>query len=861
KAYSLSNSYRRSSSLSASVSEIWVGSPDSESFPERSPPRRRMEALRKQASKLREQVARQQQAVFKQFGGGGYGSPDSLFADAAEYMQHQKIEKLYLSTRAAKHFQRDIVRGVEGYIVTGSKQVEIGNKLSEDSRKYGVGNTCTSGNTLSNAALSYARARSQMENEHGNLLKALGTQVAEPLRAMVVGAPLEDARHLAQRYDRMRQEAEAQATEVSKRHIKVRETAGTGDNISKLEAAEAKLQELKSNMAATGKEAVAAMAAVEAQQQRLTLQRLIAMVESEHNYHQKILQILEQLEAEMLLERQRIEASPNPVSENFMPPPPSYEEASGFFGSSAVDGTTETVEYFLAEVINSYQAETDVELNLSVGDYVVVRKVSDNGWAEGECKGKAGWFPCAYIEKRERVLASCSRITYASYWSSKLMLHGATGANGSGLRRTNVTRRFCQDLHLFPVEERRRIEASPKHAESWLPIPEEVDAAVCTVAKHAGSAFNVRDLAFTLTKNIVFRAAFGKRSDENQEEYIAVVQEISTLLGVFSVGDFIPWLSWMDPQGINKRLRVARATLDLFIDRIIDEHMASDAGNADMVGVMLAFLEESSHHHGQGEGDDLKGTLRLSRANIRAVMMDVMFGGTETVAIAIEWALADLLTSPDDLKRVQEELAMVVGLHRKVHESDLDKLSFLKCAIKETLRLHPPFPLLLHQTAEHCEVAGHDQRMGHRPRRVGMEGRRRISAVTIRPRRRRGRSGLQRQLLRVPALRVRQAVVPGHAAGHAPAGTRDGAAAALLHLGAARRHEADRARHGGRVRAVGTEGGAARGRPHTPTQLPTELIGSFLDLASTKERNKAASIPLYTPLSFALFAVFHTCNK
>ena len=35
-------------------------------------------------------------------------------------------------------------------------------------------------------------------------------KVAEPLRAMVVGAPLEDARHLAQRYDRMRQEAEAQ---------------------------------------------------------------------------------------------------------------------------------------------------------------------------------------------------------------------------------------------------------------------------------------------------------------------------------------------------------------------------------------------------------------------------------------------------------------------------------------------------------------------------------------------------------------------------------------------------------------------------------------------------------------------------
>ena len=38
------------------------------------------------------------------------------------------------------------------------------------------------------------------------------------------------------------------------------------------------MQELKANMAVLGKEASAALAAVEAQQQRLTLQRLVAMV-------------------------------------------------------------------------------------------------------------------------------------------------------------------------------------------------------------------------------------------------------------------------------------------------------------------------------------------------------------------------------------------------------------------------------------------------------------------------------------------------------------------------------------------------------------------------------------------------------
>ncbi|KAA8537560.1 hypothetical protein F0562_027168 [Nyssa sinensis] len=237
----------------------------------------KMDTIRKQATKLREQVAKQQQAVFKQFA-GGLGGSDNIVTDEVELQNHQKLEKLYISTRTGKRFQRDIVRGVEGYIVNGSKQVEIGTKLSEDSRKYGAENTCTSGSKLSKAALSYSRARAQMEKERGNLLKALGTQVAEPLRAMVMGAPLEDARHLAQRYDRVRQEAEAQAIEVSRRQAKVRESTGNPDNISKLEAAEAKLQELKSNMATLGKEAAAAMAAVEGQQQRLTLQRLIAMV-------------------------------------------------------------------------------------------------------------------------------------------------------------------------------------------------------------------------------------------------------------------------------------------------------------------------------------------------------------------------------------------------------------------------------------------------------------------------------------------------------------------------------------------------------------------------------------------------------
>ncbi|WVZ59575.1 hypothetical protein U9M48_009696 [Paspalum notatum var. saurae] len=234
----------------------------------------------------------------------------------------------------------------------------------------------------------------------------------------------------------------------------------------------------------------------------------------------------------------------------------------------------------------------------------------------------------------------------------------------------------------------------------------------------AAEAVNLGELIFTLTKNVIFRAAFGTRDGDGQDDFIAILQEFSKLFGAFNIGDFIPWLSWMDPQGINRRLRDARRALDRFIDKIIDEHMkrgkSPDDADADMVDDMLAFLAEAKPQldgntkgAAAADGDDLHNTLRLTRDNIKAIIMDVMFGGTETVASAIEWAMAEMMHSPDDLRRVQQELADVVGLDRNVSESDLDKLPFLKCVVKETLRLHPPIPLLLHETAEDCVVGGY----------------------------------------------------------------------------------------------------------------------------------------------------------
>ncbi|KAM3363056.1 cytochrome 84A1 [Capsicum galapagoense] len=257
---------------------------------------------------------------------------------------------------------------------------------------------------------------------------------------------------------------------------------------------------------------------------------------------------------------------------------------------------------------------------------------------------------------------------------------------------------------------------SRKRAESWDSVRDEVDSMVRIVTTNTGTSVNLGELVFGLTRNIIYRAAFGTCSDEGQDEFIKILQEFSKLFGAFNMADFIPWLGWVGQQGLNVRLAKARASLDGFIDSIIDDHIERRKANVnggtiddgdretDMVDELLAFYSEETKVN---EPEDLQNAIRLTRDNIKAIIMDVMFGGTETVASAIEWAMAHLMKNPEELKKVQQELTNVVGLNRKVEESDFEKLPYLKCCIKETLRLHPPIPLLLHETAEESTVSGY----------------------------------------------------------------------------------------------------------------------------------------------------------
>lgn len=169
---------------------------------------------------------------------------------------------------------------------------------------------------------------------------------------------------------------------------------------------------------------------------------------------------------------------------------------------------------------------------------------------------------------------------------------------------------------------------SRKRAESWESVRDEVEKTVRIVANKTGTAVNVGELVFKLTMDITYRAAFGAAAKEGQDEFIRILQEFSKLFGAFNIADFIPWLTWVDPQGLNSRLEKARKALDGFIDKIIDEHMqkkekmngvGNDEIETDMVDDLLAFY--TSEEAKVNETEDLQNAIRLTRDNIKAIIM------------------------------------------------------------------------------------------------------------------------------------------------------------------------------------------------------------------------------------------------
>lgn len=82
--------------------------------------------------------------------------------------------------------------------------------------------------------------------------------------------------------------------------------------------------------------------------------------------------------------------------------------------------------------------------------------------------------------------------------------------------------------------------------------------------------------------------------------------------------------------------------------------------------------------------------------------------GMHTTSAVSEWFMAEVVKNPNVMKKAQEEVRKVVGKKGKIDMNDINRMDYLKCVTKETLRLHPPAALLLpRETSESIELGGY----------------------------------------------------------------------------------------------------------------------------------------------------------
>ncbi|KAL1812414.1 hypothetical protein ACET3Z_022479 [Daucus carota] len=232
---------------------------------------------------------------------------------------------------------------------------------------------------------------------------------------------------------------------------------------------------------------------------------------------------------------------------------------------------------------------------------------------------------------------------------------------------------------------------------------EETALLVNKIVESNSSVVNLSELLVTLTNNVVSTAALGRKVDQggSGRKLWMLMKETEELLGRFDVGTFIPWLAWINTvSGFNARVNEVAKENDEFFERILEERMKGGRveEEEDFLDVLL------------GIDKDAPGGFDIDRDSIKALILDIIAGGTDTTHTALEWTMTELLRHPKVMKQVQIEVRNTLrGKSNITYPDDFENMHYLKAVIKETLRIHPPLPLLIPRVArQDVKFMGYD---------------------------------------------------------------------------------------------------------------------------------------------------------
>jgi cytochrome P450 family 135 len=183
-----------------------------------------------------------------------------------------------------------------------------------------------------------------------------------------------------------------------------------------------------------------------------------------------------------------------------------------------------------------------------------------------------------------------------------------------------------------------------------------------------------------VTLEVILRAVFGV--DEG-ERLTHLREELRRTLNLLSNPKRAIFMVLLGPERL-RRFGPFRRNLER-VDRLLFEEIGARRGASDLAerDDILSLLLQATHEDGR----------EMTDRELRDELMTLLVAGHETTATALSWAGELLARHPDELARLEAEVAA-------------GGEEYLDAVIKETLRLRPVIALVLRKLVEPMEVGG-----------------------------------------------------------------------------------------------------------------------------------------------------------
>ena len=199
-----------------------------------------------------------------------------------------------------------------------------------------------------------------------------------------------------------------------------------------------------------------------------------------------------------------------------------------------------------------------------------------------------------------------------------------------------------------------------------------------------------------LTFDVLAKALLGDPQGLDGERLKYATRNAVTSAGTLRPDDLIPWPRWV-PRPISPKGSHALKKLKAAADDLLDSRDVNDPGD-DLVGLLISAI-------------DPKTGQKLSRRERRDILIGFFIAGHETTALTLTWALYLVGMHGPTAERIRAEVTDICG-QGDIAYDDIDRLSFTRAVLDETMRLYPPAPMLNRECHEETEIHGRKIEVG-----------------------------------------------------------------------------------------------------------------------------------------------------